>query len=224
MTSTLYKKALFSLVTTSFLTLLPSSLSANDDPLLRDNIIMIFDDSGSMRGRLRDNLFNTKLNSAKKAAKEFITHLPANYNVGFYALNAGYVFPLQKLQPASRKKLLNQISQFSANGGTPITKSVQLMSVELNKQKEMQAGYGTYTLVIATDGEANEPKSMLKAVDEAIENEVQIKTIGINIDRHALRSVTNFAEASSTKELIIAMKRAIHAEINPMSHFVAQDF
>jgi uncharacterized protein with von Willebrand factor type A (vWA) domain len=205
------------------LTLLFSSNSfANDDLLLRKNIIIIFDDSGSMRTQAKNP--KSRLSRAKEATIKFVSYLPENYNLGFYGLNRGYKFPLQTLDEKSLKQITQIISTMRAKGATPIAKAINKMINKMQKQKSIQAGYGTYTIVIATDGAANKQNEMLKAVDKAIDAGIEIKTIGIDIGNHTLKSVTTFTEASSVEQLVEAMKKAINSEINLNSEFLLQDF
>lgn len=203
----------------SALLLLLGPLRAEDDPTLRKNVVIIFDDSGSMAG-----FFDSKLSRAQKATSEFINRLPERYNLGIYALNSGYIFPLQPLDAAKKKQLIDRIYTLRAKGSTPIADALAAMSQELYRQQQKQAGYGSYTIVIATDGAANSPEAMFSEVDRAIERGITIKTIGIDIRRHGLRQVTDFTEASSAQQLATAMNRAVNAEVTFAAGFVPQDF
>jgi Mg-chelatase subunit ChlD len=183
------------------------------------NIIIIFDDSGSMRAGIPSRLIR-----AKKATKQFIAGIPDNYNLGIYTLNKGYIFPLQTLNSKSMLTAQKYITNISATGSTPIAKSLTEMLQVMQKQKKAQAGYGSYTIVIATDGIADNATKMFNTVDKVIENNIMIHTIGIDIRNHGLRTVTKFTEASSTRELVNAMNKAIKSEISTNAKFVVQDF
>ncbi len=204
------------------LLLFSSNSFASDDLLLRKNIIIIFDDSGSMRVKAKNK--KSRLSRAKESTIKFVSHLPNNYNLGFYGLNHGYKFPLQAVDEKSLKQITKIISTMRAKGSTPIAKAINKMVNKMQKQKSIQAGYGTYTIVIATDGAANKQNEMLKAVDKAIDEGIEIKTIGIDIGSHTLKSVTNFTEASSVEQLVEAMKKAINSEISLDNEFLLQDF
>ena len=199
--------------------LLSASLFAQEDLTLRKNIIIIFDNSGSMRAGVPSRLIR-----AKKATKQFISSIPSNYNLGIYTLNKGYIFPLQTLNSKTMQIAQKSINNINAGGGTPITQSLNKMLKVMQKQKKAQAGYGSYTIVIATDGLANSPAKMFNAVDKVIDNGIMINTIGIDIKTHGLRTVTKFTEASSAKELLKAMNKAIKSEISANTKFIVQDF
>ena len=213
---TLFKK--INLLTVIFF-ILSASLFAQEDITLRKNIVIIFDDSGSMRAGIPSRLVR-----AKKATKQFVSGIPNNYNLGIYTLNRGYIFPLQTLNSKSMLKAQKYIDNINTEGSTPLAKSLNEILTVMQKQKKVQAGYGSYTIVIATDGLADSPTRMFNAVDKVIDNEIMINTIGIDIKNHGLRTVTKFTEASSAKELLKAMNKAIKSEISTNAKFIVQDF
>jgi len=190
--------------------------AADDDPLLRKNVILIFDDSSSMSG--------SKIDRAQAASQSVIMKLSENYNFGIYALNRREIFPLQPVTDSSRRAAVMKTQELRASGTTPLGEAIVHATDMLLRQRDAQSGYGYYIIVIATDGEANDTQKMLDAVNAAIEKGVMIKTIGINIHNHALSWVTQFTEASSVQELSRAMERAVNAEANLGSGFIAQDF
>lgn len=204
---------------TVVLLLFSTSLFAQEDITLRKNIIIIFDDSGSMRAGIPSRLYR-----AKKATKQFVSGIPNNYNLGIYTLNRGYIFPLQTLNSKSMLKAQKYIDNINTEGSTPLASSLNKMLTVMQEQKKVQAGYGSYTIVIATDGIADYPTRMFNAVDKIIDNDIMINTIGIDIKNHGLRTVTKFTEASSTTELLKAMNKAIKSEISTNAKFIVQDF
>ncbi len=191
-------------------------LWADADPLLRKNVVLIFDDSASMTGY--------KIDRAKKASQIVISKLPENYNLGIYALNMGEILPLQPITETNRLLAAEKVLALRARGTTPLGFAIESSVTTLLRQREAQSGYGYYTIVIATDGEADSTQRMLQAVDSAIEKGIMIKTIGIDIHNHALNKVTQFTEASSVQQLSTAMQRAVNAEANLGTGFIAQDF
>lgn len=196
-----------------------SSLYAQEDITLKNNIIIIFDNSGSMRAGIPSRIVR-----AKRATKKFISDIPDNYNLGINILNGGYIFPLQTFNNQALLEAKKYIDNINADGSTPIANSLKEMLEVMVKQKKYQAGYGSYTIVIVTDGRADNPYKMFKEVDNIIDKGIMINTIGIDINKHGLRSVTKFTEASSTQELLKAMNKSINSEINSNAKFIVQDF
>jgi uncharacterized protein with von Willebrand factor type A (vWA) domain len=198
------------------------SLNANIqiDPLLNKNIIIIFDDSGSMKS----GITNSRISRAKDATNSVINSLSEDNNLGIYALNSGYIFKLQHLTNEKKSIALDKVNKLYPDGGTNITSAIKHARISLLQQKKQQAGYGSYIIIIVTDGIADNKVHMLKEVDKSIEKKIAIKTIGLDIKTHALMDVTEFTKASSTKQLIDAINRAINSEIEINSNFKPQDF
>ncbi len=215
----------------SILLCLSFTAQAEEDLNLRKNVVVIFDDSGSMSCIT----WNCPIDQAKSATSKLIAGLPNDYNFGLIGLNSGYVVPLNGIDSKvkisntsryeiNRSKALNAVSKISAGGGTQIGKALEQAQSYLKSQKQKQSGYGFYTVVIITDGAANEPDRMFRAVDRAIKTGINIKTIGFGISRHRLMEVTQFVDASSAEELTAALKEAVKAEVPANVSFVEQDF
>jgi uncharacterized protein YegL len=186
------------------------------DLTLRKNIVILFDDSGSMMQQGR-------IYKAQKATISLLKSLKEGTNISIYALNKKRVVELQPVEDGV-ESAIKKIENIRANGSTPIGKSLTAVTKILERQKEKQSGYGSYTIVIVTDGKANSPKTMFGAVDRAIDNGFIIKTIGLDIHNHKLKNITEFVEASSQRELTKALMRAVDAEVSDDIGFVAQDF
>lgn len=198
---------------------LPFMVSAEEDLNLRKNVIIVFDDSGSMGSMYGRG----KIDDAKDAVSSLIKNLSNDYNFGLYALNKKYIIPLKPISE-NRNSALNTIKQVRHGGTTPIGSAIQTVQGYLKAQKKIQSGYGFYTIIIVTDGAANNASSMFKAVGLAIENGINIKTIGFGIRKHKLMSVTDFVDASSTSQLTAALKKAVKAEVPGNITFTVQDF
>ena len=74
-------KKITKLLLTSMLALFTGVLQAGEDPTMQKNVIIIFDDSGSM-GAGKTSLKPSKMLRAQKAAKAFISELSDEYNLG----------------------------------------------------------------------------------------------------------------------------------------------
>jgi len=186
------------------------------DLTLRKNIVILFDDSGSMMQRGR-------IYKAQKATINLLQSLKDGTNIAIYALNKKRVVELQPVEDGV-ESAIKKIENIRADGSTPIGKSLDAVTKILERQKAKQSGYGSYTIIVVTDGKANSPRTMFRAVDRAIDNGFIIKTIGLDIHDHKLKKVTQFVEASSQRELTKALMRAVDAEVSDDIGFVAQDF
>jgi Mg-chelatase subunit ChlD len=190
-----------------------------EDLTLRKNVLIIFDDSGSMNS---GGFFsNTRITRAKKAITSVLSNLDETYNVGIITLNKGYIYPLE---PLNKINAIRVVKKLRADGGTNLTRAIKKGSDVLEQQRKKQAGYGFYNMIIVTDGAADNNRKMLKEVDSAISKGITIQTVGLDISRHKLKSVTKFTEASSVSELTQAISKAINSEISLDSKFEVQDF
>lgn len=186
------------------------------DLTLRKNIVILFDDSGSMMQRGR-------IYKAQKATISLLKSLKDGTNISIYALNKKMIVKLQAVENGV-ENAIKKIENIRADGSTPIGKSLEVVTKVLEREKQKQSGYGSYTIIIVTDGKANSPTTMFKAVDKAIDEGFIIKTIGLDIHDHKLKKVTEFVEASSQAELSNALLKAVDAEVSSDIGFVAQDF
>lgn len=185
------------------------------DITLRKNIVIIFDDSGSMQG--------SKINRAKTATISLLKSLRSQYNVAIYGLNSALIMPLIPIEKGI-EKYIQDIKNIKEGGTTPITNALKVAIEILKKQKKFQSNYGSYTIVVVTDGKADDFQGMFTMVNKAIYNGININTIGLDIGEHGLREVTKFVEASSSEELITALKQAVKAELSEDIQFTVQDF
>lgn len=192
--------------------------SSDRDPTLEKNVVVVFDDSGSM-----DGIFNSRIKRARQATRALVSSLDVNTNLGIIALNKGVIHPLSKIGKHSNF-INSKVDNIRANGGTYIGATLSKVQKMIVKQRKLQAGYGEYIIVIVTDGEANDSSLMYRKVDELTKNGFIIKTIGLDLTRHKLQDVTGFVSASSTNQLISAMKKAVNPEIKSIDKFMVQDF
>ncbi|MBI2039386.1 MAG: VWA domain-containing protein [Candidatus Niyogibacteria bacterium] len=171
------------------------------DDLLAENYWLVFDDSGSMSERACGG-GGDKIDVAKSAAMEFFNSIPARANVGLYQLNVGAVVPLGI---NNRDVLKNAVRYVRASGGTPLRSAMEDAYGELTRQGQRQLGYGTYNIVMVTDGEANsgqDPERIVGAITQ--QSPIVIHTIGFCIGSdHSLNQpgVTYYAEANNPEQL-----------------------
>jgi len=203
-----------------------TSLFASDvsDINLRKNVIIIFDDSGSMDGH--NLLFKTRLNRAKIASKKLIFSLDSNYNVGLLFLNSKHLnTKLININNKNKRFLNRSFEMVHANGGTYISSNINKAILLLKKQRDKQGDNGSYSIIIVTDGKADNNKKMILNVKRAINERIIVRTIGIDIYKHELTKVSFYVKASSEKELFTALSNAVMSEVSfNGNQFIQQDF
>ncbi|MCG6893423.1 MAG: VWA domain-containing protein [Desulfobacteraceae bacterium] len=175
------------------------------DNLLARNIVLIFDGSGSMKdvncsGGLSKN------EAAKKAVLEWSSTVPADANLGLVAFHAGSRgLTVQELAAGSRERFMQTVQRIQPGGKTPLTLSIKKALLMLEKQAQKQLGYGDYTIVVVTDGIANDPQALMFWVNQVLEfTPINIFTIGFCISgNHSLNQPgrTDYRAADNPEQL-----------------------
>ena len=130
--------------------LLSSTVSAQ-------NIVVLLDDSASMKQPLRSNSSITKIDAAKQALLTILERAPEDSQVGVMVLNGHrgheWVIPLG---PINKARLTAKVNRIRPGGGTPLGESMKSATDALLALRN-QEHYGDYRLLIVTDGEATDP-------------------------------------------------------------------
>lgn len=172
------------------------------DKIMANNFVVVYDDSGSMSG--------SKIEDARKAFREFVTNiLPDGSNLGLVSLNSGYL-EMESANSETKEKFSQTIENINANNGTPLTSAVAKAFFMLTSQSFIQSGCGNYTILVITDGAADDPYTLRDWVNYIIDNSpVKIYTIGFQIgENHTLNQPgrTTYKTADNLEELIDGMK------------------
>ena len=180
------------------------------DKMITRNFVIIFDDSGSMADPDADG--NRKIDTAKKAVVEWSKSIPTGANVGLVSFK-NIVWSLQPLTPASKERLISTVLDIVQGGRTPLSAAFQKSFLMLTKQGLQQLGYGEYTIVVITDGQASSPVQLNKWVHFVLNNSpIQIYTIGFGIGTdHTLNQpgLTQYKPAENLAELQKGLKEVL---------------
>ena len=145
------------------------------------NYVMIFDGSGSM-GDQRCSGNTTKSAVAKDAVADWAQSVPDGANLGLVVFDQkGFSARLQ-LGQGDRQQFVQQVQAVVPGSTTPLTQAVQAAYELLTDQARRQLGYGEYHMVIVTDGAANLPDELTRAVNAVLaRSPILISTIGLCI-------------------------------------------
>jgi Ca-activated chloride channel homolog len=174
------------------------------DSLTQKNIVMVFDGSGSMQksGCSGDN---TKIEVARQVVTAWADTVPEDANLGLIVFDhSGFSIRLP-LGQKNRAQFRAEIAKVVADYKTPLTQSLSTAYQMLTEQGRKQLGYGEYTVVIVTDGAANDVVKLEQTVDYVLQKSpIMIYTIGfcINSD-HTLNTKgrTVYRAANNPEEL-----------------------
>lgn len=184
----------------------PVTTDLDAEPL-KENYLVILDDSGSMSGE--------RIKQAKDALRQLAKTLPEEHNLGLICLNNTGVV---NLDVGNRQEFLRLVNQSEAHGGTPLAEATAIGYELITKQASRQKGYGTYHIIIVTDG-ASSDGSPIKLVRTIVgRTPVQIHVVGFHLSEHEMNRprLVDYQTANNTEELIKAFA-AVAAETNDYS-------
>ena len=185
-------------------------VEASPDPNRRITAIVL-DDSGSMGSDIED---------AKAAIVAALGAMDDNDRVGVTALNQGVVWEFSTVADA-RSGLARALAPIESDGSTPLTSAVLSARTGLEEEASVVRGFGTFRMIITTDGIADDGRALdLAVADLAETTPIQITTIGIGIDGgHVLRrdDLGTFVDV----ENVAALRGALEAAVAENTDFPA---
>ncbi len=185
-------------------------VAALPDPNMRVTAI-ILDDSGSM---------GTDIGPAKTAVVDALAAMSSTDRVAVLALNAGTILPFMSVAEA-QTSLTNLLRPIESDGGTPLTDAVLAAQELLEVEAAAMRGFGTFRLIVTTDGQANDDVALDAAIETlAGQTPIQLTTIGIGIDGgHVLRrgDLGSFVDVVN----VAGLKEALQAAVAENTDFSA---
>jgi len=179
--------------------------------LTAKNYVLVFDGSGSMK-EVDCSGGRPKIDVAREAVAEWSRTMDKDANLGLVAFNwkGWYIEPLTAGQ---RQSFIDRVTGVEAGGKTPLTKAVWQAYNSLTKQGRRQLGYGEYTVVVVTDGIANNQSLLATQVKSILaKSPVDIYTIGFCIgENHSLNQpgYTIYKAADNPAELKEKLKEVL---------------
>ena len=195
-----------------------------------DNVVIVLDASGSMRGALTGTGLS-KIDGAKAALKEVVQKLPDSTYVGLLVFSAGnltndWAFPLG---PRDNVQLVRAIDMPEPRQGTPLGRYIKKGADRLLEERAKQFGYGTYRLLVVTDGEAEDAKLVDRYTPEVIARGITMDVIGVGMNRrHTLATKVHSYRAANDPGSLKKALQEVFAEVsspggdNPMEDVFTQ--
>jgi len=207
------RKSIIGWILTSFLIMavfLPVHADVDDN-----NVVIVLDASGSMGDAMHQSSM-LKIDAAKAALREVLREVPMDTNIGLLVFSAGnisddWVYPLG---PRDDMALIEAIDRPVPYGGTPLGDYIKKGADRLLEKRDEQFGYGTYRLLIVTDGEAGDPDLVELYVPEVTARGITIDVIGVDMrTTHTLATkVHSYRRADDPATLKKALA-AVFAEV-----------
>jgi hypothetical protein len=195
-------------------------LRAQDEPattgstaaLARDNVVILLDASGSMDYSMSGSS-QSRMEVAKEALAKVVDRIDPNANVGLLVFSDisdanGWLYDLA---PFDRERLLEAIDRCQASGGTPLGTYLKMAADRLIEVRQAQRGYGTFRLLVVTDGEANDADLLRRYLPDVLTRGVTVDCIGVDMDQdHALaRQVRSYRRANDPAALEAAVAQSL---------------
>lgn len=148
-----------------------------------NNVVVVLDASGSMGGYMAGGSTVKKIDAAKEALREVLKQVPMDTRIGLLVFSGsnrthGWVYPLG---PRDDDMLMEAISRPQPGGGTPLGAYIKKGADRLLEQRAKQHGYGSYRLLIVTDGEAQDQKLVDRFVPEVLARGITVDAIGVDM-------------------------------------------
>ncbi|MEE2947412.1 MAG: VWA domain-containing protein [Verrucomicrobiota bacterium] len=176
-----------------------------------DNVVVVVDASGSM-GTHMAGTGRDRMTVAKDALKQVLAQIPDTTHIGILVFPRGdWIYPLG---PRKESMLAGAIDSIGEGGGTPLGQYMKRGADELLKAREKQFGYGTYRLLIVTDGEAGDRRLVETFTPDIIARGITIDVIGVEMaSRHTLATrVHSYRNANNPESLRQAISE-VFAEV-----------
>ena len=198
-----------------------------DSNLTRSNFMVVYDGSGSMDHDSCGSNSPNRHTDGVIALKEFVKAVPADANLGLFVFDGKGMGVRVPLAVGNRDIFLNEVDNISIGQGTPLRSAIKIAYFELKNRAYQQLGYGRYSLVIVTDGEANAGEDPTRIVNDIIdETPVEVHTVGLCFSgRHSLNQPgrTFYTDAQNPAQLIEGLKSVLaETSVDDASDFDTQ--
>ncbi len=185
------------------------------DRVYSDNVVIVLDGSGSMQEPMAAGAL-TKMQAAKQALHQVLSQLPTTTQVGLLVFSDSMHddWPYA-LGPLDAGRLAAAIDSVSPGGNTPLGQYIKKGGDRLLKQRAKQYGYGSYRLMIVTDGEAQDAGRVNRYTPEVIARGITVDVIGVRMKReHTLATrVHSYRRADDPASLKQAIEEVM-AEVS----------
>ncbi len=147
------------------------------------HVVVVLDDSGSMKESMRTPKGRVRrIDAAKRALEQVLNNLTPNTQIGVLALNtqvrgSNWIVPLGSADPSRWR---DSLSKINAVGGTLLGENIRQGADELLKQRAVHR-YGTYRLLVVTDGEANDGQVLSAVLPDVLSRGLLLDVIGVDM-------------------------------------------
>ena len=175
------------------------------------NVVVLLDDSGSMEEQMRGQK-TRRIDAAKDALLTVLNQVPDDGSIGVLALNgtSGDGEWIIDLGPINKTEIADAVGRIRAGGGTPLGAFMKTATDALLELREKEY-YGTYRLLVVTDGEANDAPYLDAILPEVLSRNITVDVIGVDMEtEHSLATqVDNYRRADDPDSLQQAISASL---------------
>jgi len=174
------------------------------------NFYFAFDMSGSMDEKC---FGKRKIDGAKEAVTRFMRNVPDDVNIGLMLFGTrsgdGYAESLP-IGSGNKDEFLKIIESLQPSGETPLGEALLASIDKITEQYKKQLGYGTYRIIIITDGEETGIDLKQPCNYLAQHGFIGLYSIGLCMERsHTLKKYSlSYRDANNYEELEQALVEA----------------
>lgn len=195
------------------LTLLTSNVLSAES---KNHIVILLDTSSSMEESM--SFFDqSKMEAAKEALISVVDKIPVDTKIGFLGFNESWFSPLGDIDRLLLKQAIKD-AQTTPYSGTPLGTYLKVAADTLLKERESQFGYGTYKILVVTDGNpTNEPENLVKEyLPEITYRGITVDCIGVNMPKSSVlkNKVHKYMSADDPNSLKQQVENTVLAEIS----------
>ena len=175
-----------------------------------DNVVVVVDASGSM-GTPMGGM--DRMAVARDALKQVLGQVPESTHIGILVFpRGGWVYPLG---PRIENRLNAAIDSIQSGGGTPLGAYMKRGADVLLQARKKQFGYGTYRLLVVTDGEANDRNLVEGYTPDIISRGVTIDVIGVDMaSQHTLATKVHTYRSADDPDSLRQAITEVFAEVS----------
>ena len=182
-----------------------------------DNVVVVLDASGSMKEPMIGDPRTMKMDAAREAIREVLATVPPTTHVGLLVFSGknvpnDWVFPLG---PREDEVLEAGLAKIMPDGNTPLGAYIKKGADRLLERRADQSGYGSYRLLVVTDGEANDQRLVDRYVPEVLGRGLVVDVIGVSMaqDHILAKRVHSYRRADDPGSLQQAISE-VFAEVS----------
>ncbi|MCP4709394.1 MAG: VWA domain-containing protein [Planctomycetes bacterium] len=183
-----------------------------------DNLVMVLDASGSMEKSMRGPHGQVnKMTAAKDAIREVLKTVPESTHVGLLVFSGMGITNewIHPLGAYDKDVLETGLSRLRPTGTTPLGKYIKIGADRLLEARETQHNYGSYRLLVVTDGQANDENLVNRYTPEVIARGVTLDVIGVAMEeRHNLSQWAHSYRSADDPASLQQAIREVMAEVS----------